>query len=214
MISTSSLLAFVPVSVLVVAVPGPSVLFAIGQALSVGRRGALLAVVGNGAGLAVQAAAIALGVGAVLASMSHALVALKLAGGCYLGWLGVQAIRHRHGPLLPAAAEAPRRSAADLRAGFVVGVTNPKTLVLLTALLPQFVPSTASPTPQMLLLGAIFAVVAIVGDTVWALGASAARHWFARSPRRIDGVRAGGGVVLVGLGAYAVATAATRHTGP
>lgn len=202
-----SLVAFVPVSVLVVAVPGPSVLFAVGRALTLGRRSALLTVVGNGAGLAVQAATIATGVGALLAAMSGALVVLRVAGGLYLGWLGVQAIRRRREPA-PRVGSSAGGAGADLRAGFVVGVSNPKTLVFLTALLPQFVPATAAPAPQMAALGAIFAVVAILGDSVWALGAGAARGWFARSPRRLQGVQAAGGVVLIGLGTYSIASGA------
>lgn len=202
-----SLVAFVPVSVLVVAVPGPSVLFAVGRALTLGRRSALLTVVGNGAGLAVQAATIATGVGALLAAMSGALVVLRVAGGLYLGWLGVQAIRRRREPA-PTVGPSSAGAGADLRAGFVVGVSNPKTLVFLTALLPQFVPATAAPAPQMAALGAIFAVVAILGDSVWALGAGAARGWFARSPRRLQGVQAAGGVVLIGLGTYSIASGA------
>lgn len=205
MVSPSRLLAFAPVALLVIAMPGPSVLFTIGRALTVGRRSALLTVVGNGVGLAVQGLALAVGIGALLASVSGALAVLKVGGGLYLIWLGVQAIRHSHDDVdASAVAAAPRSTMADLRVGFVLGLTNPKSLVFLGALLPQFVSPHADPAPQLALLGAIFAVLAILGDSVWALAASAARGWFGRSPRRQARLQAGGGLMLVGLGAYSV----------
>ena len=74
-----------------------------------------------------------------------------------------------------------------LRGGFVVGVTNPKMLIFLAAALPQFVDRGAGRVPlQMLFLGVLVAVIALVSDSVWALAAGTARAWFARSPRRIE----------------------------
>lgn len=202
MISWPHLLAFVPVASLLVAVPGPSVLFTIGRALTSGRRSALLTVLGNGLGIGVQVLAIALGLGVLIATAASALVVLRFIGGAYLVYLGIEALRHRSDP---DAAEVPEaRAASDLRQGFVVGLTNPKTVVFLVALLPQFVPATAFPPVQMLALGVVFVVIAILGDSIWALAAGSARGWFAGSPRRLATVRGAGGVLLIGLGAYCV----------
>lgn len=85
--------------------------------------------------------------------------------------------------------------------GFVVGATNPKTLVFFAAVLPQFTDPAAGSVPaQILLLGAVFVAIALVCDALWALGAGRARHWFARSPRRLADLSAGGGVAMIGLG--------------
>lgn len=85
--------------------------------------------------------------------------------------------------------------------GFVVGVTNPKTIVFFVAALPQVVDTAAGHVlPQMLVLGVVFLAIAVVSDSVWALAASMARDWFAQSPGRIAALGGAGGVAMVGLG--------------
>lgn len=208
-----SLVAFLPVAALVVAVPGPSVLFTVGRALAHGRRSALLTVLGNGVGLAVQVAMVAVGLAALVAATSWGLSGLRVVGGAYLVWLGVVAVREARRDRLsaaevPVAAAAPggRHGARDLVAGFATGVTNPKTLVFLAALLPQFVAPGQPAAPQVVALGLTFAAVAVAGDSVWAVSAAAARQWFAGSPARMTRVRTAGGAMLVGLGVYTLAS--------
>jgi threonine/homoserine/homoserine lactone efflux protein len=93
--TSSHLLAFLIASILFIQVPGPSLLFTIGRALTVGRREALLSVVGNALGLAAQVLGVTLGLGAIVAASATAFTILKLAGAAYVIYLGVQAIRHR-----------------------------------------------------------------------------------------------------------------------
>lgn len=81
--------------VLFIQVPGPSLLFTIGRALTVGRRDALLSVVGNAGGITMQVFLIALGLAAVVTASTTAYIAVKDAGAVYVIWLGIQAIRHR-----------------------------------------------------------------------------------------------------------------------
>jgi threonine/homoserine/homoserine lactone efflux protein len=85
--------------------------------------------------------------------------------------------------------------------GFVVGATNPNSVVFVVAVLPQFVdyPSGAIPL-QLALLGVVFLVIALVPDSIWAIAAGSARQWFARSPGRESAVESTGGVLMVGLG--------------
>jgi threonine/homoserine/homoserine lactone efflux protein len=195
------LLTFAVMAAVLIAIPGPSVLFTVSRALTVGRRGALLTVLGNAGGLYVQVLTVALGVGAVVARSAEVFTALKLVGAAYLAFLGVQAIRHRR------LATDPRPAAVAgtyrvLREGFVVGVTNPKMIVFLAVALPQFVEPSAGRVPlQMLVLGLVVLVIALASDAVWALAAGTAREWFARSPRRVELVRGSGGVSMIGLGA-------------
>ncbi len=215
----SLLLAFLATAAVIVAIPGPSLLFTIGRALTVGRRAALLTVIGNALGLLVQSLLVAVGLGAVLAASAAAYTVVKLAGAAYLVYLGVQAIRHRGelaGALLaarsgggePVAAQGSDRGSSDrgssdrssLLQGLTVGLTNPKTLVFLSSLLPQFVDPASAPQPQILALGAVFAAMALAGDSVWALAAGRARDWFARSPRRLARLGVGGGALMIGLG--------------
>ena len=183
---TAHLLAFVAASVVVVAVPGPSVLFTIGRALTAGVRVALLTVLGNGIGLAAQVLLVAAGLGGLVAASSTAYAAVKYVGAAYLIWLGLDAIRHRRDGLTEA----------------LVGVTNPKSIVFFAALLPQFVdPGAAAPQwAQLVILGMVFVLIALLGDSLWAIAAGSARGWFASSPQRLARLRGIGGLLICGLG--------------
>ena len=202
MISGTHLLAFVLASVVLVAIPGPSVLFIVSRTLVMGRRGGLTTVVGNSLGGLVQVVLVAVGVGTLVERSVLAFTALKLIGAAYLVFLGVQAIRHRRA--LPGAlggASRPKSTARVLREGFVVGATNPKGTVFFVAVLPQFVDRGAGAIPlQLLVLGLIFLVVGLVNDTAWALGAGAARSWFERAPHRLERIGGIGGATVIGVG--------------
>ena len=181
-----ALLAFAVASVILIAIPGPSVLFVIGRSLSLGRRAGLISVLGNELGALPLVAAVAFGVGSVVADSIVLFTTVKLLGGAYLLYLGVQAVRHRRQGLDdPAHTElAPSSSWRVLRQGFIVGVTNPKTIVFFVAALPQFVNFNAGNVPlQMMILGLVFTLVALICDGIWALLAGTARQWFARSPQ-------------------------------
>jgi threonine/homoserine/homoserine lactone efflux protein len=206
--SSSQWLAFLLASILFIQVPGPSLLFTIGRALTVGRREALLSVVGNALGLVLQVSFVALGLGAIVAASATAYTALKLVGAAYVVWLGVAAIRHRgeaRAALEQSAAVSNGRGHA-VRTGLIVGVTNPKTIVFFAAFLPQFINEDGPAGLQMGLLGLVFGTMAVCSDSLWALGASRARDWFARKPKRLDTLSATGGGMMIALGVTLVAT--------
>ncbi|MFC9532158.1 LysE family translocator [Streptomyces sp. NPDC056975] len=208
MVSSDRLLAFAAMSFLLIVIPGPSVLFVIGRALSQGRRAALTTVVGNTLGAYVLVVAVALGVGAVVERSVLVFTTLKLVGAAYLVYLGVKAVRQRRS--LHAAFTGDGVAHGSLRTlweGFAVGVANPKTIVFFTAVLPQFVDrGQGHVTLQMLLLGLVFNVIAVVSDSVWGLVAATTRSWFARSPRRLGMVGGVGGLTMIGLGVTVAAT--------
>ena len=210
MVPLSHVLAYAAVVSVVIAVPGPSVLFTISRALTVGRRAALLTVVGNEAGLCVQVVAVAFGVGAVLEQYAQILTAVKLAGAAYLVFLGVQAVRHRASMAEALAANFPPVTPLRaIRDGFVVGVANPKSIVFLVVGLPEFVSRAPGHLPvpaQMLILGALFPVIALVLDGLWAIVADTARRWLVRSPRRLALIGGTGGLVMIGLGVSVAVT--------
>lgn len=200
MVPFDSLVAFVIASVVIIVIPGPSVLFVIGRSLALGRRAGVLSVVGNALGTVPAVLAVAFGVGAIVASSVAAFTVIKILGAAYLVWLGVQAIRHRHDHRTEET-RMPASTGKLLRQGFIVGVTNPKTIAFFVAVLPQFVTPSAGPVwAQLLLLGLIFPTLALVCDTAWALAAGTARTWFARSPRRMSTLSGTGGVMMIGLG--------------
>jgi threonine/homoserine/homoserine lactone efflux protein len=211
MVSLDRLAAFAAMSLLICVIPGPSVLFVIGRALAHGRRVALTSVAGNTLGSYVLVAAVALGIGPVVERSVLLFAALKLAGAAYLVYLGVKALRQRKAlAFVPDGQGAPRGALRTLGEGFAVGVSNPKTMVFYAAVLPQFVDRPAGHVVgQMLLLGLIFNAVALLSDSTVGLAASAARSWFARSPKRLSLVGGAGGLAMIGLGVTVAATGRT-----
>jgi threonine/homoserine/homoserine lactone efflux protein len=188
---------------IIVLVPGPSVLFVVGRSLSHGRRGGLMSVLGNELGALPLVAAVSLGVGAIVAQSIVLFTVVKMLGAAYLVYLGVLAIRHRRAGIDTDAPQIRQgvSSSTLLWQGVIVGLTNPKTIVFFVAVLPQFVNYHAGGIPlQMMVLGVLFTLVALICDSVWALAASAAGSWFARSPRRLAAVRATGGGMMIALG--------------
>lgn len=203
-------LAFGVAALILIAIPGPSVMFVIGRALAYGRRTALASVAGNAAGMFVLATLVAVGVGQLVARSITVFTIVKLAGAAYLVWLGIQAIRSRSS-LSDAVADTgfgrPRGTWRSAREGFLVGVSNPKGFIIFASVLPQFVERSTGHVPmQMLVLGMVAVVVALLSDSVWAVLASGVRTWFARSPRRAEAVQAAGGLSMIGLGVSVAVT--------
>jgi threonine/homoserine/homoserine lactone efflux protein len=213
MISLDQVLGFGVAALILIAIPGPSVVFTIGRALAYGRGVALATVVGNSFGLLVIVAFVALGLGVVVQESIEVYTVLKLLGAAYLVWLGVQAIRHRRDFRVDAVQPiGPRVSATRaMRQGFVVGVTNPKAFMILGAVLPQFVDrGEGHVQTQMLLLGLLAFSIGLLSDSLWAIIASQLRVWFARSRRRSDAVGTAGGLSMIGLGLGLAATGEPR----
>jgi threonine/homoserine/homoserine lactone efflux protein len=205
---TDRLLTFLVTAFVIVVIPGPSVLFTIGRALTAGRRGAFVSLVGNSVGCYLQAVAVAAGVGAIVQRSAEVYTAIKFVGAAYLVYLGVQAFRHRHA--LHAAIGTPvaerngRRLFLD---GLLVGAANPKMIVFFTVVMPQFTdPDHGRVWTQMLVLGAFIPVIAVVCDTGWALAAGTARNWLATSPGRLSAIGGAGGLAIVGLGVTVAVT--------
>ena len=197
------MLAFAATAFVVIVIPGPSVMFAVGRALAGGRRVAVLSVLGNAVGEYVQVIAVAIGIGALVEQSVAAFTILKLVGGGYLIYLGVKTFRRRRS--LAEALSAPLGSRSDpvsFLQGLAVGATNPKTVVFLAAILPQFVSRSAGNVDgQILVLGLVFAAIAVVSDTLWVFAAGAFRTWFGRSPRRLELVGGVGGLAIAAVGA-------------
>lgn len=214
MLPLPTLLAFLAASIVLIVMPGPTVLFVIGRSLALGRRGGLLSVLGNSLGILPIVVAVSFGLGAVITASEVVFTAVKLIGAAYLVFLGIQAIRHRH-----ATAEAvtqglsvPKSTGRLVGEGFLVGVSNPKTIAFFLAVLPQFVVPTAGWVPgQMLVLGTIFVVMALLSDGAWAFAAGTARDWFAKTPTRVSRLGLTGGVMMIGLGGVLAVTGGSRH---
>ncbi|MFD6159359.1 LysE family translocator [Nocardia sp. NPDC060256] len=203
MVPLSHAAAFAVAALVIIVIPGPNVLFAIGRALAHGRRAAVVSVLGSMAGTAVPVLGVAVGLGAILAASAILLTIVKIVGACYLIYLGAMAIRDRKKLTLAVrSADAEPSTGRMVRQGFVVGATNPKTIVFFAAVLPQFaVPEAGALPAQFLTLGAIAITIQLFSDTAWAMAAGTARSWFARSPRRLEAIGGTGGLMIMGVGA-------------
>jgi threonine/homoserine/homoserine lactone efflux protein len=184
-------------------IPGPSVLFVVSRGVALGRRAALATVLGNASGFALQLTLVSVGVGAIVARSEAVFTVLKLCGAAYLIFLGIRNIRDRKAlaEVFGTGPVAPKTLGRIMREGFYVGATNPKGIIIFTAVLPQFIDRSAGHvTVQLVLLGTICIVIALLSDGAWALAAGTARAWLGRSSRRLEWLTAGGGVTLIGLG--------------
>jgi len=203
-LTPDQVIAFGVAALILIAIPGPSVVFVIGRALAYGRGVALASVAGNSLGLLTIVVLVALGLGVVVEESIVVFQVLKLAGAAYLVYLGVEAVRHRKEFLTQdqgATAGKAMTWRRAIRQGYVVGVSNPKAYMILAAVLPQFVDRATGHVPlQLLLLGLLAFVIGLVSDSTWALVASQLRQWFVRSPRRGEAVGAVGGASMIGLG--------------
>ena len=201
---TSHLLEFVLAVYVLILIPGPSVLFVVSRGVALGRRAALATVMGNTLGLLLQLLVVCVGLGSLLARSDALFTVVKLIGAGYLMLLGVRAIRGRKelaGALNPLAIE-PRGTRRIVREGFAVGATNPKGVLMFTALVPQFIePARGHPTLQLAALGLICAGIGLLSDSSWAMASGTARHWLGRSPRRLERMSTAGGVTMIGVGA-------------
>jgi threonine/homoserine/homoserine lactone efflux protein len=203
-LTVDQLLGFGVAALILIAIPGPSVVFVIGRALAYGRGVALASVAGNSLGLLTIVVLVAFGLGVVVQESIVVFHVLKLVGAAYLVYLGVEAIRRRkelldQSPAALSGAAMTRRRA--IRQGYVVGVSNPKAYMILAAVLPQFVDRGAGHIQvQLLLLGLLAFGIGMVSDSTWALVASQLRSWFVRKPRRGEAMGAVGGASMIGLG--------------
>jgi threonine/homoserine/homoserine lactone efflux protein len=170
-----------------IVLPGPTVLFVIGRSLALGRLGGFLSVLGNSIALVPIIIAVPLGLAAIVTQSVIVFTVIKLVGAAYIVYLGVQAIRHRQSAGAAGVTAAGKSRWRLVAEGFGVGISNPKSIVFFVAVLPQFVDYRGGQVPlQMMTLGLVFVLLALLSDSIWALAAGAARDWFARSPKRIE----------------------------
>ena len=213
MIIPSRIWEYVVTAALIIIAPGPSVLFIIARAIAWGRKTAVLTAAGNVTGALALSAIVAVGFGPLLQRSNLAYSAIQWGGGAYLMYLGVDAIRHRkvHAAKMTESKSNQPHGMKSFRDGFWVGILNPKTLVFFAAILPQFIDrGRGSVTEQLLFLGALFSVMALISDGSWGFLAGTARSWLASDANRLMKLRATGGGVMIVLGALVV-TAAIRH---
>lgn len=203
MVIPSRLTEYIVAAMVIILAPGPSVLFVIARAISWDRKVAIFTVAGNVTGSFVLSVFVAIGLGPILQRSELAYTGVQWAGGFYLMYLGVDAIKHRvvHAADMRNQGDSAPTVARSIRDGFWVGSLNPKAIVFYAAVLPQFIDrERGSVTAQLILLGAVFSALAFISDSTWGLLAGTARQWLATDANRLEKLRAGGGSIMIMLG--------------
>ena len=206
----SRLWEYLIATILIILAPGPSVLFTIARAIAWGRVAAIATVIGNAFGMFLVSVLVAFGLGPLLQSSKLFYNGVQWAGGAYLIYLGFSAIAaSKIDAQGMQKTEGSKPSFfTSIKNGFWVGVLNPKSIVFFAAILPQFVDQEKNNvTAQLLLLGAIFATIALISDGSYGLLAGTVRSWLAGDVKRLIFMRRFGGVVMIGLGLFTIFSA-------
>jgi threonine/homoserine/homoserine lactone efflux protein len=201
---------FAIAAMVLIMMPGPDQALITRNALTGGRHGGLLTIVGGVLGLTVHASAAALGLSALLLTSATAFTVLKIVGAAYLLWLGLltllSAVRSRREPAAENPAAMSRRWSAYLRQGFLSNALNPKVALFFVTFLPQFLSAdTASPRADALLLSATFGVLYLAWFSLYVAVVDKLGRWL-RRPRVKARIEQLTGLVLVGV-AIRLATA-------
>jgi RhtB (resistance to homoserine/threonine) family protein len=195
--------AFLAVAALVILAPGPDTALVTKNALLYGRGAALATSAGVNVGLLVWTLASALGVAAIVHESETVFTVLKLIGGAYLVWLGLQALRASRRGAGPGGSRVPVERRIDSRRAFRHGLfsnlANPKIAAFFTSLLPQFIAPGHSVLVPFLLLGGLFVAMTLSWLSAYALMAARAGNLLTR-PRVKAALDRITGLVLVGLG--------------
>ncbi|ATY14310.1 LysE family translocator [Amycolatopsis sp. AA4] len=200
----SSLVAFAALSVVLVIIPGPAVMLILKSAVARGRAPALLTALGVLAADLVWAGASVAGLTALLVSSQVAFDVVRYLGAAYLIFLGIKLLVTRSsaapaGPDVAALSTGrPRSGWRAFREGLLSDLSNPKTVIVFTSVIPQFLHHGARPA-DTLVLGAAFAVIGFLSLTSYALVFSAAAKML-RNARAIRVILRAGGAILAAFG--------------
>jgi threonine/homoserine/homoserine lactone efflux protein len=204
----STLLLFAAASLALLAVPGPAVIYVVTRSVDQGRAAGIVSVLGVETGTFAYALAAAAGLTGLIAASETGFTIVRYAGAAYLVYLGVRKLLERG--QTDADAVSGGRSRLFLR-GLLVQLLNPKIAIFFLAFLPQFVDASGGPVAlQILLLGTIFTLLAVLSDGAYVLLASAVGGWL-RSGRARGWLAKVSGGVYIGLGVGA-ALSGTTHT--
>ncbi|HWV22455.1 MAG TPA: LysE family translocator [Devosia sp.] len=191
MFDPATLIPYLGACFLLAIVPGPTVTVIVANSLARGTGAGFAIIAGTQAGFLVMTLVVALGMEALVSFMGAAFDWLKLIGAAYLIWLGFKMMRS-DGHLGTVRAEQGKSSARIALEGFLVMLSNPKTLIFLGAFLPQFVDVSKPTFPQVMVLGLFFMLVAASTDAIYAVVAGRARGMLSaarvRMVSRVSGV--------------------------
>ncbi len=205
-------LLFVPVAVAIALTPGPNNFCGLNNGIRAGVGAALVATLGRVAAFAIFLTVSAVGLGAMLLASEAAFTAVKWVGACYLFWLGWRAWHSREFSGLEVmeggeikTTDAPIRLKALIAQEFLLGITNPKAIILFAAIFPQFIDPAQPAARQFLVLGSVYLCAEFVATAVYAAGGRQIRR-FIRSSRGVVRLNKATGGFFMGAGGLLLAS--------
>jgi threonine/homoserine/homoserine lactone efflux protein len=187
---------FLAITVILILTPGPIVTLVISTSATKGVRAGLITAAGTSSGNAVLLAAIALGLNWVLSHAVYLFEVLRWVGALYLVWLGIKAWRSAGNPDPNATGDQ-----VHFWRGFLVALSNPKTIAFFTAFLPQFIDPALPAAPQLAVMCVVSVVLAATSDSCWAIAAGLGRAWFMK-PARARFLGRASAITLIGGGIW------------
>lgn len=197
MLNPELFVAFLLITFVLIVTPGPVVTLVIATGATEGPRAALVTVLGTTVGNGLLVGAIAFGLTWLLKSSVVVFEVIRWIGAAYLVWLGIQAWRHAG----QASDAPPPVGHVHFWRGFLVALSNPKTIAFFTAFLPQFVDPRLPAEFQLAVMCAVSVLMAAVLDSIWGIAAGLGRAWFMK-PARARLLRRLSGTVLIGGGVW------------
>jgi homoserine/homoserine lactone efflux protein len=204
--SISLWLGFLVAAILIAVSPGPGAAASMSAGLRYGYWATLRLIVGLQSALAIQVAIVAAGLGALLEASTLAFDIVKLSGAAYLIWLGIQKWGAR--PQAIDESAPPLTRSGLFIEGLLVNLTNPKAIVFIAALTPQFIDPTRPQAMQFLVIALTMCSVDTLVMSGYALLAARLGRWL-HGPKSLrvqnrffGGIFVGAGVLLAGSGHY------------
>ena len=189
--------AFLVITVVLFLTPGPIVTLVVATGATRGIRAGLMIVAGSMAGNALLLVFIASGLSWILKTSAEVFDAVRWIGAAYLVWLGIQAWRHAGVPV----EASPPSGRVHVWRGFIVALTNPKTIAFFTAFLPQFIDPSLPIERQLMIMCTVSVLMGGVLDSGWAIAAGLGRAWFVK-PSRTKLLNRLSAVMLIGGGIW------------
>jgi threonine/homoserine/homoserine lactone efflux protein len=201
--STHALALFVPAALILLAIPGPAVLYIIATSVEGGRRNGLLSVAGVHLGSMVHVVAAVAGLSAIIVSSAIVFSGVKYVGAAYLVYVGIRKLLEKDKAVEIQEERGPRSGRRVFSQGVVVNVLNPKTALFFLAFMPQFVDPDRPVWTQTAVLGLCWIALGLISDGMWALAGGTIGGVLRRHRKA---VRYGSGATFIGLGAVAASS--------
>lgn len=200
--SSHAFAVFIPAALVLLAIPGPAVLYIVATSVDGGRRNGLVSVAGIHLGSLVHITAAVAGLSALIVSSAIAFSAVKYVGAAYLVFVGIRRLLGKDDPV-DTVERAPRSTRRVFGQGVVVNVLNPKTALFFLAFMPQFVDPDRPVWTQTIVLGLCWIVLGLLSDGAYALAGGTLGGILRR---RRKAVRYASGSIFIGLGAVAASS--------